>query len=160
MVRATRRGFSLLELVFVFIAVALVGIILALTTSDVFENNSQRRADGHANEVLVAAQGFAQRHGGYSGYPGDYGRFDGFDVVVGPSDGPDQVSVALGEKGTLGVAVRRSDDVCVLWRAVDLAAGGGSERMSPPKTAACDGAEALGSEALATGSGTASRTGS
>lgn len=159
MVSNSRRGFSLLELVFVFVAVAVVGIVLALTTTDVLESNEQRRAEGYANEVLVVAQGFAQRYGGFSGYPGDYGRFEDFDVVTGPSDGPEEVSVALGESGTLGVAVRRSDDTCVMWRATDLAAGGGSKRISVPRTAACDGVEALGAEPVAGASATTSRAG-
>lgn len=157
--RRTRRGFSLLELVFVFIAVAVVGIVLALTTADVLDTNAQRRADNHANEVLVAEQRFAQRHGGFTGYPADLGRFEDFDVIVGPSDGPDEVSIALGERGTLGVAVRRGDDHCVLWKAVDLAAGGGSQRLDPPRSAACDGIEALGSEPADASSATSSRAG-
>lgn len=43
MVSNSRRGFSLLELVFVFVAVAVVGIVLALTTTDVLESNEPRR---------------------------------------------------------------------------------------------------------------------
>lgn len=151
------RGFSLLELVFVFIAIAVVGIVLALTTTDVLESNARRRADRHGGEVVIAQQSFAQRYGTYTGYPPDLGRFSDFDVVLGPSDGPDEVSIAVGVRGTAGVAVRRDENVCLMWKVIDLASGGGSKRLSPPRTAVCDGAEALGSEPLHPTAATTSR---
>ena len=150
------RGNSLIELAVVFIGISIVGVVLALTTTDAISDSEVKRADQHADRVVILQQRFAQQHGSYTGYPPDLGRIEDFDVTVEPSPGPDVVSIALGEDGTLGVAARRDERNCIIWRVYDLAAGGGSERVEGDGST-CDGTQALGDEPEAAGGSTTSR---
>jgi hypothetical protein len=150
------RGNSLIELAVVFIGIAIVGVVLAVTTTDAISDSEVKRADQNADRVVVLQQRFAQQHGSYSGYPQDLGRVEGFNLTTEASSGPDVVSIALGEQGTLGVAARRDDRNCVVWRVYDLSSGGGAERIEADGSS-CDGTEALGDEPEMADGATASR---
>jgi hypothetical protein len=137
-----RRGYSLMELVIVFAAIALIGYLSTIAATRTLDRNTARGGEYAANQVVLAQQKFATQHGTFTGYPQDLGEFKEFVVVNGPSITPTEVSVSLGENGTAGIAARVDEDNCVMWRLTDLADAGGAERLSADNRV-CDGREAL-----------------
>lgn len=137
-----RRGMTTTELIVVFVAISIVGMITAMAAVSVLDATKNRRADANVTEVLLAEQRFAAKWGQFTGRPEDLDDFDGFVVVEDPSTQPDEVSVAVGTQGSLGIAAKRGD-LCVTILAGAPDAGGGTRHRELDTDQACDGANAF-----------------
>lgn len=140
---ATRRGYTVIEIAVVVFIIGVFGVMVAIGALSVADSEAEKLAAAHAADAIAEQQRFAQRFGTYTGHPADLAAADGYDVVVDESSDHTQVSVALGESGTLGVAVRRNDSECLHWRVGALAAGGGVAEVTLAANAVCTGEEAL-----------------
>jgi prepilin-type N-terminal cleavage/methylation domain-containing protein len=159
LLRRKRRGYTLIELIMVMAITGIFGVVVTIAAREVLDSESSKVADSNAQDVISKEQQFSQKYGSFTGFPEDITPARGYVLVTGTSRGPKEVSVALGENGTLGVAAMRDGDTCVHYRVVALDAGGGSSRLSLGESAACRGEEALpASEGVMEGSDTTSAT--
>lgn len=153
-----RRGYTLIELAVVLSTIGLLIIIVGVTARSVLIDTRDREAEASLQQVLLAEQGFAQRFGTYTAFERDLDGLTQVTVTNDPSDDASVVSVAVGVNGTLGLAVRRNNDECLLVRVASIDGGGAITRPSL-KRYACAGVSALGaSEDEDTAARTSSRT--
>lgn len=136
-----RRGYSLVELTVVLVVIAALTALAGMLSVAVLRDNTGRQAETNAWRVLAAEQSHAQKWGSYSA-TGNNLTVEGLTVTTGPSDHPTVVSVALGVNGSLGIAVWRDEERCVLVQARSLAAGG-AVTQPPGRAVTCHGQEAL-----------------
>lgn len=136
-----RRGYTLTEMVVVFFLVASMAAAIGAGTVTLLRDTTSRQAESAIQRVLIAEQSFARRHGGYTAFPDEISVAK-VSIVASPSDAPDAVSAALGVEGSLGLAVRRSDEVCVLLQAGSLDSGRGVKSWTSARSS-CDGSDAL-----------------
>lgn len=110
----SRRGYTLIELMATFAIIAVLTIALGYITTTVLQDSKNRSAETNVQRVLLAEQGFAREQGRYSAYVSDIKAPDGVNLTNALSQTPDQVSIAVGQQGSLGLAVRR-EGVPVYW---------------------------------------------
>jgi type II secretory pathway pseudopilin PulG len=137
------RGFTLLELIVTFVVVAVVGLAVTFVATRVVDRADDDSAPGRVSLVVLAQTRFAQRYGTFTSHPTDLGPIaDEFAIVNTVSDGPGEVSIALGAAGSLGIAVRSGED-CLLFRLDPLNVSAGAYPVADDGTRACQGASAL-----------------
>lgn len=105
----------MLEMTVALAVLAIIGAIggIGLTA---FLGRTDVAVDGAVlDRVMLAEQSLARDYGVYSAWPADLsGLGGGVAVTGGVSTGPSVVSVAVGDAGSVGAAVRTSHGVCVL----------------------------------------------
>lgn len=131
-----------MEMVVTLVIIGLMTAAIGVGTRTLLTDSESRAAESNIQRVLLAEQRFAVRNGGYSAFVDDLGPVREVVLVNESSQAPEEVSVALGADGTLGLAARRDAEVCVLLRAGRLD-GDGSTRTWTRSDAPCTGAEAL-----------------
>lgn len=137
-----RRGYSLIEMAVVLVVISILTGLVAAASIVLFDDTETRESESNAWLVLIAQQRYAQTNGSYTTNPDALGDVAGVGITTGPSDKPDIVSVAIGERGSLGLAVRRDGGRCVLLQAKALDAGGAVVRPTA-NSVTCHGQEAL-----------------
>lgn len=136
------------ELVTTMFVVGVLTVVVSMGSKSVLESNENRAADANVDRVLLAQQTFANLYGSYTGFPSDLGLIDGLTATVDISDGPSVVSIALGTAGTLGIAAKQDDNICIMISAEPLAAGGKVTKYESTGQA-CNASSVLGDESVA-----------
>lgn len=144
--RRQRRGFTMLEVVATFV---LLGILAALATSGLsraIARSDDAAAAASLDRVLLSQRTFANAFGEYASLPTDL-RDLGRDVVVladpTPSTGSTEISIAVGEDGTLGVAVQSKTGTCIVRKVTPLSAGSEASVVPADGGGLCNGSRAL-----------------
>jgi prepilin-type N-terminal cleavage/methylation domain-containing protein len=138
-----RRGFSLTELI---VALAIVGVIAflgALGARAVLERSQERVALANAQTVANAQRDYLVRNGTYAASAEDLGPVRNVVVVNDMSRNRDEVSIAAGADGSLGLAVAENASSCVLVTLASPGAGGGLSEFSAGPNTMCTGMSAL-----------------
>lgn len=137
-----RCGYSLIEMAIVLTVIAALTGLLAAASLALYNDTKNRSAETNAWLVLASQQRHAQAYGSYTDNPEDLTEVGSVVVTAGPSDGPNVASIAVGTAGSVGIAVLRDGERCVLLQAKALDAGG---EVATPKgaTSTCHGQEAL-----------------
>ena len=138
------KAFSLLELVTTTFLVGLLSVGIIFAYQEIFGSVSTREAEGHINRVVSAQQNFAGVYGKYTPFPADLsGMGRNLTVVAGRSKRSGEVSISVGEKGTLGVAALDDRGRCSVRRVSSLEDGSESTKVAFTPSAVCDGRAAL-----------------
>lgn len=145
MTRTRHHAMTTIEVMLVFAAIAIVGVITALSAVAVLDSSEERKGEANAQQVLLAQQQFASKYGSYTGRPEDLGEFEEFAVTEDPSNAPDEISITVSTSGNLGIAVLQ-EDACIVILAGSPASGGGARTSTDSNDYACDGANAFGSD--------------
>lgn len=139
-----RRGFTLLELAITISILGLLSAGLVYAVGAVTATISAREAETLMDRVATAEMNFASVYGSYTAQPTDLtGLGRELIVVSGRATGFGQVSVALGDDGTLGIAAVDDRDRCIARYLTSLEAGAEQATVTVPETSVCDGAVAL-----------------
>lgn len=140
--RRTTRGFSLVEVIVALLLLSMAGLLLTQVVAPMMRTSSDQVSAAGAQLVALRERQFATRYGGYTGFPDDLAELEGVFVTDGTADGPDEVSIALGDQGSLGLAARLSEG-CRFWL-LEPAASGGELLDLGDLGEACHGASAIG----------------
>lgn len=139
-----RRGYTLMEVVIAFVLIGVIGAAIGVASTTLLDDSRDRRSEATIQRVVLAEQEFAQQHGSFTAYTPELSVQDAH-LTSGISNAADEVAVALGVDGTLGLAVRRSGETCVLVQVPALDAGGGTKHWRSAR-ASCRGSDALPSD--------------
>lgn len=139
-----RRGYTLMEVVVTFLIIGFIGVAMGVASTTLLDDSKARSSEAAAQQVLLAQRSFAELHGSYTAYTAEL-TVKELHLTNGISNTPEEVSVALGTNGTVGLAVRRSGETCVLVQAPALDAGGGAKHWRSNR-ASCRGGDALPSD--------------
>lgn len=103
-----RRAFTLLELIVVVIILSILAGLGAITYASTQSQLTNGAAGANLSAVVSAEEQFANDYGTYTPWPADLASLlpRGFQVVTGDATTVEQVSIAVGSDGTLGVATR------------------------------------------------------
>lgn len=146
MVSRDRKGFTLLEIVVTLVLLGIISGIGVTGTRAFLGRTSDSQAVATLDRVVLAQQSFANSFGGYASLPDDLTRLvRDTSLVSSPqvSDDPEVVSLAVGENGTLGLAVRSNSGMCYLRSITALNVGAQTVDAEAGEDQACNGAEAL-----------------
>jgi prepilin-type N-terminal cleavage/methylation domain-containing protein len=151
------RAFSLIEMVCV---IAIIGLLVGVGVANWTQltgHQKNSRADANLDRVAVTEAQVAKDWNTYTALGSDLADV-GADLTLlngGRSTGETQVSLAVGDQGSLGMAVLSATKVCHLRLLAALSAGGGSTVVSAPAGANCAASSAFtGTEQPITQTGT------
>lgn len=144
----TGRAFTLLEVVVVFVMLGIVAAFVVPTLRAVVDRGDRQYAAASVEQVRVAELGWAATDGRYTTVASNLPPLRGLQVVTSSSAGPDQVSVAVGDDQSVGIAALAEDGTCLAaWMtAPDPAATltvASSAAGDFDEPAVCTGAEAI-----------------
>jgi type II secretory pathway pseudopilin PulG len=144
--RVRLRAFTLIELAVVLVIIfILAGVALATFTVITNRANNQD-AMTLLQRATVVEQQQSNSWGVYSPYGKDL-TATGQEVTYAENGSPSlketQVSVAVGSKGNLGLAVQSRTGTCFYVRVAPLITGGAVTDVTAPDSAPCSGTEAL-----------------
>lgn len=152
----TRRAFTLLETVVVLVLLGILAGMVVGGFGAFSERSKDTTAQATIDRTLTAERAFANSFGSYTNHPNDLLDLDrDVDVVASPaqSTAGNMVSIAVGDKGTLGLAVESESGKCFLYTAAPIETGflapsepgidAAGEKSEAPAGAPCNGAEAI-----------------
>ncbi len=140
---SARRGFTIAEMVVTLAVISVIAFLGALAARAVLERGNEQVATANAQAVIAAQRDYLVRYGTFAAGPGDLGEVRGVVVVNDASRNRDEVSIAAGSGGSLGVAVAESADRCVLFTVASPRDGGGLSELSAGANTLCIGQAAL-----------------
>lgn len=107
------RGFTLIEVIIVFVLMAMLAYILVINLQGSARRGDDTLAASSLDHVTLVEQSYAASRGRYTSWPPSLALTEDIRAVTGPSTGPEAVSIAVGESGSLGVAVRSDgNNIC------------------------------------------------
>jgi prepilin-type N-terminal cleavage/methylation domain-containing protein len=140
------RGFTLIEITATLIIIGVLAGISTFGYSWFVEQTRHDQAAATLERVVITEGAFSRDWGGYTAWPGDLVDVgDDVTIVNGkPSKSPTQVSVAVGSRGTLALAVRVPKGGCLFRLVAPLDSGGGTTVPTGiPSAATCTAQSAL-----------------
>lgn len=144
MVDRVRRGFTLYEMIVVFIVASILSLIGVSVMRATAAKLHRTDAEGAVQQVIEAELRFAAIHGAFTSWPGDLPGVDrSITVLDTASVEPGEVSIAVGVDGTLGVASLAADGFCVVRQIQPVLDGAQITSITLAAGAACDGRSGL-----------------
>lgn len=135
-----RRGYTMLELLIALVLVSIFSSSLLFVSKMVLERSQDQAVQGGLQLVALREQQFAQKYGTFTGLASDLDSITG--VTVTESATVDaSVSIALGDKGSLGLAVKTASSCA--YAVLSAPAAGGEFSTVTVTSAPCDGSAAL-----------------
>jgi prepilin-type N-terminal cleavage/methylation domain-containing protein len=143
--RRTTAAFTLVELILVLAVLGLIASIVFSSMSSSRRGHREAMAAVTLNEAVLAQVTFAGTYGTYTGWPADLDLPGDLRATARPSTGPNEVSLALGVDGSVGIAVKVDDGRrCLARRLSSFSAQGPSATMVDlGDDALCSGVSAL-----------------
>lgn len=154
--RSFTRGFTLLEIVVTLVILTILMGIAIVGFSRLVNWVADNSANTNNNRVALTQQNFAKDWGNYTSYGEDILDV-GNDISImengAPSTNPNQVSVAVGVNGDLGLATMSTSGACQRLRVTSITSssdaafnpvsGGDTVAVTRPESAPCTGQESL-----------------
>lgn len=143
--RKLSRGFTLIELVVVAVVLGILAGISAVGWNVFVTKARTGQVGSLMDRVSAVEQPLARDYGSYTAWPADLADVGSDAKILNgkPSRSAEQVSLAVGSGGSLGMAVRLGD-ACIFRLVAPLSAGGGSSTPDGiPASATCTGQSAL-----------------
>lgn len=131
------HGYSLLEMVIVLILISILALGAATALRSFQQSGTGAEADAAMLAVFDSQLRFRQQYGTFATDPAELPLADGqATVTTGPSEGPREISVVVGDTGTLALAAQVTSSTC-RWRTVESAVSGGSIDQGEEDTSIC-----------------------
>lgn len=142
--RRAARAFTLVEMGATIALFGIIGAIAAGVYVTSVGSHQVAAAEVLLGDVVAAQKELAANFGSYTTWASDLGAVASNASLLsdGMSSAQDEVSMAVGTEGTLGLAVLVDADRCVLWRVASLSSGG-RQLETDLKDGTCAGAHAL-----------------
>lgn len=139
-----RRAFTLLEMVMTVALVTVVTTVAVVGFAAISKRSESAAARADLDLVHSAQLRFASVYGTYTPHPDDLtGIPPGVTITSGIADQLGEVSIAVGEQGSLAVAAMNANDECIAARWLAYGTGNETVKVDFPSTAPCEARAAL-----------------
>ncbi len=106
------RAFTLPELLVTFVVIALVASIIYPTFTAALDRGAEQYAQGSVAQVRAGELAWAAANGAYTNTPANLRLPPTLRATTLASPGPDDVSIAVGDDGSVGIAARAETGRC------------------------------------------------